>query len=50
MPDDRSPIMTVDQWNLAEWHGTADESALYHRYELNYAPPTTASGRPLARR
>ena len=28
----------------------ADESALYHHYELNYTPPNTQSGRRLARR
>jgi uncharacterized protein YrrD len=28
----------------------ADESALYHHYELNYTPPDTESGRRLARR
>jgi hypothetical protein len=28
----------------------ADESALYHHYELNYTPPETQSGRRLARR
>jgi uncharacterized protein YrrD len=28
----------------------ADESALYHHYELNYTPPKTESGRRLARR
>ncbi|MBX5470309.1 MAG: PRC-barrel domain-containing protein [Thermoleophilaceae bacterium] len=28
----------------------ADESALYHHYELNYSPPQTESGRRLARR
>lgn len=28
----------------------ADESALYHHYELNYIAPTTESGRRLARR
>jgi hypothetical protein len=28
----------------------ADESALYHHYELNYTPPDTQSGRRLARR
>ena len=28
----------------------ADESALYHHFELNYAPPETESGRRLARR
>lgn len=27
-----------------------DESGLYHYYELNYTPPTTESGRRLARR
>src|SRR6201990_1520592 len=37
-----------------ELHGEelsqADESALYHHYELNYTPPDTESGRRLARR
>ena len=37
-----------------EQHGEelsqADESALYHHYELNYTPPRTESGRRLARR
>jgi hypothetical protein len=28
----------------------ADESTLYHHYELNYTPPQTESGRRLARR
>ena len=28
----------------------AEESALYHHYELNYTPPDTESGRRLARR
>lgn len=28
----------------------ADESALYHHYQLNYTPPETESGRHLARR
>ncbi len=28
----------------------ADESALYHHYQLNYVPPPTESGRRLARR
>ncbi|HWK25589.1 MAG TPA: PRC-barrel domain-containing protein [Solirubrobacter sp.] len=28
----------------------ADESVLYHHYELNYHPPATPSGRRLARR
>ena len=28
----------------------ADESALYHHFEQNYTPPTTPSGRRLARR
>jgi hypothetical protein len=28
----------------------ADESALYHHYQLNYIPPDTESGRRLARR
>ncbi len=37
-----------------ELHGEqlsqADESALYHHYQLNYTPPETESGRRLARR
>ncbi len=37
-----------------EQHGEelsqADESRLYHHYELNYTPPDTPSGRRLARR
>jgi sporulation protein YlmC with PRC-barrel domain len=37
-----------------ELHGDelsqADESRLYHHYELNYTPPDTESGRRLARR
>ena len=28
----------------------ADESTLYHHYQLNYTPPKTQSGRRLARR
>jgi sporulation protein YlmC with PRC-barrel domain len=28
----------------------ADESALYHHFELNYTPPVSESGRRLARR
>jgi sporulation protein YlmC with PRC-barrel domain len=28
----------------------ADESSLYHHYQLNYTPPETESGRRLARR
>jgi uncharacterized protein YrrD len=37
-----------------EQHGEelsqADESSLYHHFELNYTPPNTESGRRLARR
>jgi uncharacterized protein YrrD len=37
-----------------EQHGEelsqADESSLYHHFELNYTPPDTESGRRLARR
>ena len=37
-----------------ELHGEelsqADESSLYHHFELNYTPPDTESGRRLARR
>jgi sporulation protein YlmC with PRC-barrel domain len=44
----------VKQAPNIEQHGEelsqADESALYHHYELNYTPPNTESGRRLARR
>ena len=37
-----------------EMHGEelsqADESTLYHHFEMNYTPPNTESGRRLARR
>ena len=37
-----------------EMHGEelsqADESTLYHHFEMNYTPPGTESGRRLARR
>ena len=56
-PDDLQVAVTKDQVKSApniELHGDelsqADESALYHHYELNYTPPDTESGRRLARR
>ncbi len=56
-PDDLRVAVTKDQVAAApniEQHGEelsqADESALYHHYELNYTPPSTESGRRLARR
>ena len=56
-PDDLQVAVTKEQVKSApniEQHGEelsqADESALYHHYELNYAPPDTESGRRLARR
>jgi uncharacterized protein YrrD len=56
-PDDLQMAVTRDQVKSApniELHGDelsrADESALYHHYELNYTPPDTESGRRLARR
>jgi sporulation protein YlmC with PRC-barrel domain len=56
-PDDlRVPVVkdqVKDAPDIAQ-HGEelsqADESALYHHYELNYTPPDTESGRRLARR
>lgn len=56
-PDDLhvtvSKQQVKDAPNIAQ-HGDelsqADESALYHHYELNYTPPDTESGRRLARR
>jgi uncharacterized protein YrrD len=56
-PDDLQMAVTREQVKSApniELHGDelsrADESALYHHYELNYTPPATESGRRLARR
>ena len=56
-PDELQAAVTKEQVQAApniEQHGEelsqADESALYHHYELNYTPPSTESGRRLARR
>jgi uncharacterized protein YrrD len=56
-PDGLQMAVTREQVKRApniELHGDelsrADESALYHHYELNYTPPDTESGRRLARR
>jgi uncharacterized protein YrrD len=44
----------VEEAPNIEQHGEelsqADESSLYHHFELNYTPPQTESGRRLARR
>jgi uncharacterized protein YrrD len=56
-PDDLQVVVTKDQVESApniEMHGEelsqADESTLYHHFELNHTPPSTESGRRLARR
>jgi uncharacterized protein YrrD len=56
-PDELQVAVRKDQVEAApniEQHGEelsqADESALYHHYELNYTPPSIESGRRLARR
>jgi uncharacterized protein YrrD len=56
-PDDLQVAVTKDQVQSApniEMHGEelsqADESTLYHHFEMNYTPPSTESGRRLARR
>jgi uncharacterized protein YrrD len=56
-PDDLQVAVTKEQVRSApniEQHGEelsqADESALYHHFELNYTPLQTESGRRLARR
>lgn len=56
-PDDLQVAVTKEQVRTApdiEMHGEelsqADESTLYHHFELNYTPPSTESGRRLARR
>ena len=56
-PDDLQVQVTKEQVRSApdiEMHGEeltqADESALYHHFEMIYTPITTESGRRLARR
>jgi uncharacterized protein YrrD len=56
-PDDLQVQATKEQVRTAPdlaLHGEelsqADESSLYHHFELNYTPPDTESGRRLARR
>ena len=56
-PEDLQVTVTKDQVRSApdiELHGEelsqADESALYHHFEMNYTPINTESGRRLARR
>ena len=56
-PEDLQVSVTKDKVRSApniEMHGEeltqADESALYHHFEMNYTPPDTESGRRLARR
>ncbi|MDA8071576.1 MAG: PRC-barrel domain-containing protein [Actinomycetota bacterium] len=56
-PDGLQVAVTKDRVRSApdiEMHGEelsqADESTLYHHFELNYTPIATASGRRLARR
>ena len=56
-PDELKVAVTKDQVRSApdiEMHGEelsqADESKLYHHFELNYTPISTESGRRLARR
>jgi PRC-barrel domain len=56
-PDDLQVAVSKQEVQDApnlELHGEelsqADESVLYHHYELNYTPPDTQSGRRLARR
>ena len=56
-PDDLQVQVTKEQVRSApdiDMHGEelsqAQESALYHHFEMNYTPITTESGRRLARR
>ncbi len=56
-PDELEVAVTKQQVQDApniETHGEelsqADESALYHHFQLNYTPPNIESGRRLARR
>ena len=56
-PDDLRVVVTKGQVRSAPdiaMHGEelsqADESTLYHHFEMNYTPPGSESGRRLARR
>ena len=56
-PDNLQVAVSKEQVKNApniELHGdelsSADESTLYHHYQLNYTPPDTERGRRLARR
>jgi len=56
-PDALQVVVTKEQVRSAPeiaMHGQelsrADESTLYHHFELNYTPPNTESGRRLGRR
>jgi hypothetical protein len=56
-PDELRVTVTKEQVRSApdlQLHGEelsqADESTLYHHFEQNYTPPSTESGRRLARR
>jgi sporulation protein YlmC with PRC-barrel domain len=56
-PDGLQVTVTTEQVRTAPdiaMHGDelsqADESTLYHHYQMNYTPPNTESGRRLARR
>jgi sporulation protein YlmC with PRC-barrel domain len=56
-PDELKVTVTKERVRSApdlQLHGEelsqADESTLYHHFELNYTPPATESGRRLARR
>ena len=56
-PDDLQVAVTKQQGQDApnielkgEELSQADESSLYHHFELNYTPPNIESGRRLARR
>jgi hypothetical protein len=51
VPVAKAPVETATNIELhGEELSQADESALYHHFELNYTPPDTESGRRLARR
>jgi sporulation protein YlmC with PRC-barrel domain len=56
-PDNLQVTVSKDQVQAAPDIGSegdelsqADESSLYHHYQLNYTPPNSDSGRRLARR
>jgi uncharacterized protein YrrD len=50
VPVSKEQVMDAPNIESGDQLSQADESDLYHHYQLNYTPPNTESGRRLARR